>query len=274
MQEKLVKSQQVISANSEMLIQQKLFLGNLEKNCKQEGEKAVTIQQERNKLLFELNEFKLAHDIQVENMQVQVKVFKPPLSLNTLNKRLNRLKIKKLESNLSKEIEENQLLASKYEELNEQLYYTQLNLNDANETLKQQRDKQFYDNFTQTVLHTVENQSNKFVQTELARIAQHRQMFTQTTSAHLTRNQVTQTTSSKSVTRDSSMQTMPEDCEDHYLAPKPKNVNTFKNKNLLYNSNNVNSVFNTNLNSYLHDVFDEKRSAQKGKKKNQIFFIF
>ena len=57
-----------------MLMQQKLFLANLEKNCKQEREKAATIQQERNKLHFELNELKLAQDIQVENMQIKVKV--------------------------------------------------------------------------------------------------------------------------------------------------------------------------------------------------------
>ena len=178
-----------------------------------------------------------------------------------------------MESSLSKEIEENLLLSSRCEELNEQLYYTQLNLNDANEALKQQRDKHCCDNFTQTVLHSVENRCNKLVQTELARIGQHRQMFTQTTLAHLIRNQVTQT-AAKSLTRDSSMQTMLADGEDHYLAPKPKNVNAFKNKNLLYNSNNVNSAFNTNLNSYLHDVFDEKRSEKKGVTKNNLFTIF
>ncbi len=82
MEEKLIKNQDIIKEYSEKILEQKIFIINLESSLKEVSGKVDLVHQERSKLNLELNEFKIEHDIKIEALKVEV-----------INKYLLKLKI-------------------------------------------------------------------------------------------------------------------------------------------------------------------------------------
>jgi hypothetical protein len=82
LEEKLIKNQDIIKEYSEKILEQKIFIINLESSLKEVSGKVDLVHQERSKLNLELNEFKIEHDIKIEALKVEV-----------INKYLLKLKI-------------------------------------------------------------------------------------------------------------------------------------------------------------------------------------